>query len=157
MKLFPLSTISAALFFLLPCLSASASPRGLAAPETEYGCFMVNNSGQVVDLTESVCKANKSATKTVSADSDQEFIKEYKRVAATVPNVGDGLLLSAQKTPEQGIAQAKRLCEQLKEGLSIDEIKVNQSEEIFEEAEVANADIINNLATKHYCPELSEQ
>ncbi len=59
------------------------------AQEPDYACFMTTQSGQVIDLTNSLCGFKKSAS-TVSAKSDkgyidnsdqgyQEFLQNYER------------------------------------------------------------------------------
>ncbi len=72
------------------------------------------------------------------------------------PDVRDKLLARAKKSPEQSITEAKSVCNELKAGLSLDEIQQNQASETFEKASIFNVSVINSLATKYYCPEFSE-
>ena len=66
MKLLHLGTVlSAAILSFLPCFYASAN-----AQEADYTCFMTTESGQVIDLSKSVCGSKKKSVKTVSANSD---------------------------------------------------------------------------------------
>jgi hypothetical protein len=133
-------------------------PKGVIAQEGDYACFMTTKSGQVIDLSESVCKLKKATpVVTAAASSDQAFTEDYKRTVMNYPDVRDNLLARAEKSPEQGIIKAKSVCNELKAGLSLDEIKETQASETFEKASTFNASLISSLATKYYCPEFSEQ
>lgn len=128
----------------------------VSAQEADYACFMSTQSGQVVDLSESVCRAGKSAAPAL-ANTDKKFIADYKRQVMQYPDVRDNLLASAQQSPEPSIGQAKSVCEDLRSGLSLDDIRQSQAGEMPEREEMVNENIINTLATKYYCPELSHQ
>jgi len=148
MKFLRLSaTLSAAVISLLPGFPA-------AAQEPDYLCFITTPSGQVLDLSESLCGSKKSKSE-VAANSDQAFVEDYTRSVMAYPDVRDSLLATIQQSPDLNIRQAKNICDQLKSGISLEAIKIKQSEEIVEQAGIVNATITNNLATKYYCPELS--
>lgn len=149
MKLLRLSAALSAVVSLVPGLHG-----GAIAQEADYPCFMTTNSGQVMDLSESVCKLKKAAP-AVPANSDQSFIEDYKRTVMNYPDVRDNLLARAEKLPDQGIREAKNVCRELEAGLSLDEIKQNQASGSFEKASIFSASVISTLATKHYCPEFS--
>ena len=147
MKFLPLSTaLSAAVITFIPGLQVSTN-----AQEHDYVCFLTTHSGQVVDLSDSLC-GNKKNTAAVSTD-DQAFIEDYKRNVMQYPEVRDNLLASAQEAPEQSISHAKRICNDLQAGLSFNEMP-NQGGEIDQKTAVVNTAIINTLASKYYCPEV---
>ena len=150
MKLLSLATaLSAAVLSFGPGFHASVN-----AQEADYACFMTTKSGQVIDLSESVCGINKSAEET-SVNSDQAFMEAYKSNVMKHPEVSETLLASVEKSPEQSINQAKSLCSDLQAGLSFEEIQNSEADEA--DADSVNASIINSLATKYYCPDVSKQ
>ena len=154
MKLLPLATaLSTAVLSFVPSFHAAVN-----AQEADYACFMTTKSGQVIDLSESICGVKKS-TESGSPNSDQAFMAAYKHDVMKYSVVRDTLLASVQETPEQSIEQAKSLCSDLKAGLSYEEIENSQvvSNAETEDAESVNAAIINSLATKYYCPEMSQR
>lgn len=155
MKILHLSTaLSAAVLSFVPSWHARA---GIF--QTDHVCFMTTQSGQVVNLSDSLCKSNKSPSAD-SASGDEAFIEEYKRKLMAYPDdysgVRDNLLESVEQSPDLTITQAKSVCNDLEAGLTLEEIKQNQAGEIVEKAETINAALINNLAPKHYCPEWSD-
>lgn len=152
MKFLGLSAaLSVAVISLVPGLHGSA-----IAQETEYPCFMTTKSGQVVDLSESVCKLKKSVL-AVPVNNDQAFTEDYKRTVMNYPDVRNKLLARAEKLPEQGIREAKSVCRELQSGLSLDEIQQNQASGNFEKASIFSTSVISTLATKYYCPEFSSR
>lgn len=145
------AVLSATVISFIPGLSAGA------AQEADYACFMTTQSGQVIDLSESVCKIKKSTLPVPSLNkSDQAFKEDYKRTVMKYPDVRDKLLARAEKSPEQGITEAKNVCDELKTGLSLEEVKQIQASENFERASIFNVSVISSLATKYYCPEFTE-
>lgn len=148
-------------FISLAALSAVISLpiyESAIAQNIDYPCFMTTASGEVIDLSQSVCKLKKSATTAANpANSDQAFIQDYKRTVSNYPDVRDQLLASAEKSPQQGITAAKNVCNELKSGLSLEEIQQNQASENFEKASIFNTSVISTLATKYYCPEFKNQ
>lgn len=65
MKFLHLGTVlSAAVLSFLPCFHASANQ------DPNYACFMITESGQVIDLSKSVCGTKKKSVPAVSANSD---------------------------------------------------------------------------------------
>jgi hypothetical protein len=150
MKFFRLSaTLTATVLSLMPgfytCVIAS---------EPDYLCFFTTSSGEVVDLSKSLCTSKKSNPED-AANKDKEFVEAYKQQALEYPDVRDNLLASMQQSPEANIEQAKTICNQLKGGLSLDEIKEAQNEDELETASLVSTNIINDLATKYYCPEMN--
>jgi hypothetical protein len=125
------------------------------AQEADYTCFMKTNSGRIIDLSQSVCHSTKPAAP-VLATADKKFIADYKRQVMQYPDVRDDLLASAKQSPEPSIDQAKDVCENLRSGLSLQDIRENQSGEMLERDEAVNAKIINTLAPKYYCPEVKQ-
>lgn len=148
MKLLHLSAaLSAAVLSFVPGLHASANIQ-------EPVCFMTTKSGEVVNLSDSLCKSNKSASEDF-ANSDQAFMEEYKSKLMEYPDVRDNLLASAEQSPDLTISQAKNVCNDLESGLSLNEIQQMQAAEIVERTGIVNSAIINSLAPKHFCPEWS--
>lgn len=139
--------------YLVPGVFARAS-----ATDADYVCFMTTNSGEVIDLSTSVCKHKPSSQPVATApaiDSDQAFITEYKSTLSRFPDVQKQLLTSME-TPQVRIEQAKSICNDLKAGLSLTDIKQNQVDAASTKAGVFNVSLVTNLATKYYCPEFSE-
>ena len=150
MKFLLNATLSAAVI-AVPLSTGAIAQRGFAATQnSDYICFMTTPSGKVVDLSKSMC-ANKTDQPDVIANSDEAFIEAYKQNAMGYPDVSDNLLANLQQSPEVSITQAKKICNDLKAGMSFEEIKNQQAEQTVERASFVNATIINNLATKYYC------
>ncbi len=70
--------------------------------------------------------------------------------------VRDNLLANAEQSPQLSSLQAQKVCSDLKSGLSLAEINQKQATETVEQTSLINAKIVNNLATKYYCPNLSK-
>lgn len=150
MQLLRLSAaLSAVAACLLPGFYASVN-----AQEAEFTCFMTTQSGQVIDLSQSVCGSNQSIAPPLAA-TDTKFIAAYKRQVMQYPDVRDNLLASAKESPEPSIGQAKSVCDNLRSGLSLQDIEQNQANEMLEREEAVSANIINTLAPKYYCPEIN--
>ena len=150
MKLLRLSAaLSASVISFLPGFHASAN-----AQEPDYFCFMTTQSGQVLDLSKSLCGSKKS-TAAVPVNSDQAFIEDYKRKVMEYPDVRDKLLASAKQSPELSIRNAKSVCSILKAGFSLDEIQRTETGEKAERSSTVNDAIISSLAPKYYCPKLT--
>ena len=74
MKLLRLSgAFSIAVLSFVPCFHTHAN-----VLEPDYPCFMITQSGQAVDLSESLCGFKKSAPE-ISANSGQAFSEDKKR------------------------------------------------------------------------------
>lgn len=141
------AAVTATIITLIPGYS------NVQAAEPDYLCFLTTNSGEVVDLSESLCHSKKS--KLGGAKTDKEFIEEYKSRAMKYPDVRDNLIASIENSPESDIERAKGVCTDLKAGLSLDEIQEDQGEENAGKAGMVKSNIITNLASKYYCPEMS--
>ena len=120
---------------VVSCLSFNTSVK---AQEADYTCFMKTKSGRIIDLTQSVCQSTKPALP-VLATADKKFIADYKRQVMQYPDVRDNLLASAKQSPEPSIGQAKDVCEDLRSGLSLTDIRESQAGEMLERAEAVNA------------------
>ncbi len=144
--------ISATITVTVICL-ISGLQEGAIAAEPDYLCFLATNRGEVVDLSDSICHSKKS--KLGNGTSDKAFIEEYKYQAMGYPDVRDNLIAGIQSSPEKNIEQAKAICNDLKSGLTLDEIQQDQGAENTERASVVKANIISALATKYYCPEVN--
>lgn len=123
------------------------------AQEADYICFMTTESGELIDLSQSVCGSEASAAP-VLATTDKKFIAAYKRQIMQYPDVRDNLLASAKQSPEPSIGQAKSVCQDLRSGLSLEDIRQDQASEMLEREEMVNANVINTLAPRYYCPEV---
>ncbi|WP_009633552.1 DUF732 domain-containing protein [Synechocystis sp. PCC 7509] len=140
-----LSAIAFTAICLLPGIS-------YAQEQQDYACFFTTESGRTVDFSQtSLCGAQKAAPKVI-ANTDEAFLAEYKRNAMQYAPVRDSLLANAEQSPQVSSLQAQKVCSDLKSGLSLDEIKRKQATETVEQSSIVNAQIINNLATKYYCP-----
>lgn len=139
---------------LLPGISVYAPANSQQRPD--YACFLTTESGRTVDFSQtSLCGAQKSTPK-VPANIDQAFLAEYKRNAMQYAEVRDNLLANAEQSPQISSLQAQKVCSDLKSGLSLAEINQKQATETVEQTSLINAEIVNNLATKYYCPNLSK-
>ncbi len=126
-----------------------------AQPQPDFACFFTTPLGSTVDFSQSsLCGAQKTAS--APLNSDEAFLAEYKRNVMQYASVRDSLLASITQSPETSSMQAKRVCSDLKAGLSLDEIKQKQSRETVEQASIVNAQIVTNLATKYYCPNFAK-
>lgn len=143
--------VSAAVIAFVPGLHESA-----IAQQADYLCFMTTQSGQIIDLSESVCQLKESAPTAAKPNNDQAFIEDYKRTVSNYPDMRDQLLARVEGSPEQGISEAKNVCSELEAGLSLDEIQQNQASEDFEKVSIFNTSVISTLATKYYCPQFRQ-
>lgn len=152
MKLKYLGTVVWATVCLVPGIYNN---RAIAQTQLDYACFFTNPSGQTVDFSQSsLCGARKTASAPLS--TDEAFLAAYKNSAMQYPEVRDSLLASATQSPEVSSMQAKEVCSNLKAGLTLDEIKQKQSKDVVEQASLVNAQIVSDLATKFYCPNLAK-
>lgn len=150
MKLLNLTvSITTAAISLLPSLHFQA-----IAAEPDYVCFLKTNSGKVVDLSSSMCGSKKSQLAD-DTQNQQAFIEEYKNRAMKYADVRDNLIANIQSSPEDKIEQAKSVCVDLKAGLSMDEIEEDQMAENIGRANRINASIVNDLAIRHFCNDVS--
>jgi len=140
------------------CLLPGMQLKAIAQVEADYVCFMTTNSGQVVDLSQSICKLTQSpqpVAAPVAVSNDQAFIADYKRTLMSYPDVRDKLLTSMEKSPEASISQAKSICNDLKAGISLNDIQQNQVDAATSKAAVFNVSLVTHLATRYYCPEFN--
>jgi hypothetical protein len=133
-----------------------------AIAQEREGCFLVNSTGQVVNLNQ-LCLPQEPALNVTG--NDGKFLEDYKRLAKSYsPEATDNLLQAVQSSPGQKIAAAKRMCAEAKSGLSLPELKLKAigqaasiENPIAKESFLADADIIVTLASNHYCPELANK
>lgn len=128
------------------------------AQDADYVCYITTKSGQVVDLSASICQLDRSihlAKATNAAESDQAFLADYKRTVMGYPDVRDKLLASVQESPESNIMQAKSVCNELEAGLLLEDIKMYQTQGVTNKVDNINSSVIATLATKHYCPQFN--
>lgn len=144
-----LSAIASIAICLLPGIS-------YAQEQPDYACFFTTNTGNTVDFSQtSLCGAPKAAPK-APVNTDEAFLAEYKRTVMQYAEVRDNLLANAQQSPQINSLQAQKVCNELKSGLSLEEIKQKQATESAEQSSIVNAQIITNLATKYYCPNVTK-
>ena len=133
-----------------------------AIAQEREGCFLVNSSGEVINLSQ-LCSPQESDIKLTG--NDGKFIEDYKRLAKSYsPEATDNLLQAIRRAPGQKIATAKRMCAVAKSGVSLPEFKlralaqaVSIENPTAKESFLADADIITTLAANHYCPELASK
>lgn len=151
MKFRYLGAVVCATIGLVPGIYSQAK----AQTQPDFACFFTTPLGSTVDFSQSsLCGAQKTAS--APLNPDQAFLAEYKRNVMQYAEVRDSLLASVTQSPETSSMQAKRVCSDLKAGLSLDEIKQKQSRETVEQASIVNAQIVTSLATKYYCPNLAK-
>lgn len=147
MKFLQLSaTITVTMISLIPGFNFRAN-----AIEPDYPCFFTTQTGEVLDLSESVCHFRKSSTS--DPQKDEAFIEAFKSQVMKYPDLRDNLLASVQRSPEENIKRAKSVCNDLKAGFSLDEIEEDQVDESLGRVGKIKVSIINKLATKYYCPD----
>lgn len=150
-KLHYLGAVMSVAVCLVPGISHN---QAVAQTQADYACFFTTSTGETVDFSQSsLCGVQKTVA-AAPLNTDEAFLAEYKRNALQYAEVRDSLLASATQSPEVSTMQAKRVCEELKTGMSVDEIKQKQSRETVEQSSIVNAQIVTNLATKYYCPNL---
>lgn len=142
------ATLTATVISLIPGFYARA-----IATEPNYLCFLTTNRGEVVDLSESICDAKKP--KAGDDKKNKAFIEAYKSQAMNHPDVRDNLIANIESSSEDDIEQAKGICKDLRAGLTLDEIQQDRAGENSEQASVVKANIISDLATQYYCPDMS--
>ncbi len=153
MKIKHLSAIISVATCLLPGIGYA---QAIITERSDYACFLTTSSGITVDFSQtSLCGAQKSAPK-VPVNTDEAFLAEYKRNVMQYAEVRDNLLANAEQSPQTSSLQAQKVCNELKSGLSLEEIQQKQVTESAEQTSIINARIVNNLATKYYCPTLSK-
>lgn len=150
MKLKYLNAIVSAAICLLPGISVST--QAIAQKQPDYACFLTTDSNTIDFSQTSLCGAQKSVP--IPANVDEAFLADYKRNAMQYVEVRDNLLTNAEKSPQVSSLQAQKVCSDLKSGLSLVEIKQKQARETVEQASIVNAQIVTNLATRYYCPNL---
>ncbi|AFZ30802.1 hypothetical protein Glo7428_2288 [Gloeocapsa sp. PCC 7428] len=153
MKILQFATISTAAISFL----AGFAPA--IAQDVDYVCYMTTKSGQVLDLSASVCQVNAStrlAKATSGVGGDRAFIADYKRTVMSYPQIGDKLLASIERSPESSIMQAKSICNELEIGLTLEDIVYHRTEGVTSTVDNVNSSVIASLATKHYCPQFSK-
>lgn len=153
MKILHLGAILIAATSLLPQLSTTT-----LAHDADHVCYMKNKSGQIIDLSASICQMDAStrlAKVKNATGSDRAFIADYQRAVMGYPDVRDKLLASVQSSPESNITQAKSVCSELEAGLSLEDIQMYQTQGVVNKVDNVNLSVVARLATKHYCPHLS--
>ena len=136
------------------------SHRSIMAQEYE-GCFMFDSSGKMVRLSE-LCVPLEPAT---SNSPDKAFIEDYKRLAmAYPPQTRDYLLKTLQNSPSNKIANAKKVCEGAKAGISLAELRLRTLNLVREknnptekDSLLADMDVTISLAPNYYCPEFTNR
>lgn len=150
MKFLHLGAVSIVVFGL------SVSFKAIAR-DADHVCYMTTKSGQVLDLSQSVCQIDQSNQAANAANSDQAFLTAYKQTAMNYPDVRDKLLASVQTSPESRISQAKSICNDLEAGMSVDDIRMTHTEGVFNKVDTLNVSLVTTLATKYYCPQFNNQ
>ena len=142
------ATLAVAVTFLLPTVAIAQEP--------DYICFMTTPSGQVVDLSDSLCHATKSQPDDGN-NQDQAFVEDYKQEAMAEPAMRDNLLANVQQSSEENISKAKSFCNSLKDGYSLQQAQRRLATTNTRTASTVNARIVQDLATKYYCPQSAQR
>lgn len=149
MKFLHLGAISLAAIALVPSSSMYA-----IAQEADHVCYMTTKSGQVIDLSKSVCQLTPlTPANANAANSDQAFLTAYKQTIMGYPEIRDQLLASVNRSPESSISQAKSICNDLEAGMSLEEVRITHSEGVFNKADKLNVAFLTTLAPNYYCPQ----
>ncbi|HEY9782037.1 MAG TPA: DUF732 domain-containing protein [Leptolyngbyaceae cyanobacterium] len=139
----------------------SSSNLSAIASEPDYPCYMIAQSGRIVDLSHSLCGSKRTYVD-VAANIDNLFLVDYKQaLIKKYPALQDIFL----KQPSQvNIGYAHAVCNGLKSGLSLDTIQNLQAEQIVqasgsqlsERPTIIDLGLIKNLAPKYYCPQFKQ-
>lgn len=137
--------------------ASSCSGLEAIASEPDYSCYMIAQSGRVIDLSQSLCGSK--PTFVDAANIDSLFLADYQQaLMKKYPALQDIL----QKQPSQvNIGYAHSVCNGLKSGLSLDTIEDLQTEQIVqtsgdslsEKRTIVDLSLIKALAPKYYCPQ----
>lgn len=168
LKVFSLSAVlSATLFPFIyaevalgpPSPKASKSPVVSRLDIDNPICYMQRANGSTVDLS-NLCGAQAAGTNL--SEKDQKFLDSYNNSLSAYQEAQVLVTPDAEKDPQSTIKIAQGVCSALKRKVSLDEIQKSHYERIIETEDprrqkiaVIEAEIIDSLATKIYCPEFA--
>lgn len=137
---------------------ATSAQKVAITEQPNYVCYMTNQLGQVIDLSDSLCRP-KASEVVPAANIDTLFLNAYKQAAiAKYPYMQNVLL---QQPPEINIKYARAVCNGLKAGLTAEQIQTLQTEQISKinqiqpapKRPVVDLSAIQLFAPKYYCPQ----
>lgn len=158
-QFYGIAALSAVVFQFLPI------PLPLAIAQEHEGCFMINASGELVNLSSLCDTEDRRPVLTPEQLKAREFIEAYTQAANEYePPLKDFLLREIRRVPQQKIRTAQTICQEAKEGISIPEWRLRTRVEAVEIADprkqeefIADRDLTISLATNYYCPEFANR
>lgn len=147
--------VSTTTFSAFSCAQLSA-----IASEPDYSCYMIAQSGRVVDLSQSLCGSK--PTFVDAANIDSLFLADYKQaLMKKYPALQDILL---KQSSQVNVGYAHSVCNGLKSGLSLDTIQNLQADQIVRTSDnslsegrtIVDLGLIKALAPKYYCPQFKQ-
>lgn len=125
-----------------PALSRFDRPVVLSSDEPV--CYMQLPDARILNLNH-IC-INQSSKEPLSA-KDRQFIEEYKGFLKSYPQQQATLTRLVENNPQAIIQRAAAVCQELRTGV-VNPSGVSQPG--------VDSDILNTLATEHYCREFSD-
>lgn len=125
-----------------PALSRFDNP--VVPSSDEPVCYMQLFDGRILNLN-NLC-VDKSPKEPLST-KDRQFIEEYKGFLRSFPQEQAALSGLVENNPQAIIQRAAAVCQELRTGV-VNPSRVSQPD--------VDSDILNSLATDHYCREFSD-
>lgn len=123
-------------------------------------CYIQESNGSTLDLSK-LCGEDETTTQL--SETDQKFLASYNNSLSAYQNVQTLVTPNAEKDPQSPIKIAQGVCSALKSKVPLDKIETDQYERIIQTEDIRNqkfalieAEIIDSLATKFYCPEFAK-
>lgn len=123
-------------------------------------CYIQEANGSTLDLSK-LCGEHEITTHL--SETDQKFLASYNNSLSAYQNVQTLVTPDTEKNPESPIKLAQNVCSALKSQVPLAQIQTEQYQRIIETEDPRNqkfalieAEIIESLATKFYCPEFAK-
>jgi hypothetical protein len=123
-------------------------------------CYIQESNGSTLDLSQ-LCGEQEITTQL--SETDQKFLASYNNSLSAYQNMQTLVTPDTEKSPESPIKLAQNVCSALKSQVPLAQIETDQYQRIIETEDPRNqkfalieAEIIDSLATKFYCPEFAK-
>jgi hypothetical protein len=123
-------------------------------------CYIQESNGSTLDLSK-LCGEHETTTQL--SETDQKFLTSYNNSLSAYQNVQTLVTPDTEKNTESPIKLAQNVCSALKSQVPLAQIVTDQYQRIIETEDPRNqkfalieAEIIDSLATKFYCPEFAK-
>ncbi|MEG4067596.1 DUF732 domain-containing protein [Microcoleus sp. Pol11C2] len=125
----------------------SQSSDSVAQIPVDYVCYIQRSDGRTIDLGK-LCGSSGRGRPIALQPNDQAFLNSYQRsLSKRLNSSSSDALSSVQRNPQATIERARRICNALSAGMSIDLLQPQGNAEV---------DALNALAPKYYCPEFDD-